>query len=218
MSKKVTFGEAISLGFKKWNVMHDTASLSEYWYWYLFQSAIGFVAQFSLPFSSSLFINSSASVIGSSGMVSVVLGILALAELVLIVPSISLLVRRFKDAGVNSRLLYLWLIAPLSFFPVVMISAISGGLAGGLGGLFAVLLLTGALGLMTLIVTLRPTKTFEQGNRWAKPSQPATAAYVQAFEAPESVVTVKKQAAKPAPKKAPAKVVKADLPVLGSED
>ncbi len=202
MSKKVTFGEAISLGFKKWNVMHDTASLSEFWYWYLFQYAIGFVAQFSLPFASALASNSA-----DAGIAAIGFGIVSLAELVLVVPSISLLVRRFKDAGVNSRLLYLWLICPVLIVGGLVLSLSSlnvgdGGRSFGPGLsaavfslFFALIPVTVGLGIFTLVITLRPTKTFEQGNRWAKPSQGAPVA----------------KALQPSD-------VQQDLPVLGSNE
>jgi uncharacterized membrane protein YhaH (DUF805 family) len=198
MSKQVEFGEAIKLGFKKWNVMYDTASLSEYWYWYLFNVLVAVVSPF----------------------------LFGLPGLVLFVPNISILVRRFKDAGTNSRLLYLWLIPPtLIIFAIASfatagqssndLTGISPGYAVVAGPLFLVGLLfsTGALGIFTLVVTLKPTKTFEQGNKYAKPAQslaPAKPATAAEFAEPAP-------AAKRTTKAKPAADLPDDLPTLGSE-
>ncbi len=198
MSKQVEFGEAIKLGFKKWNVMYDTASLSEFWYWYLFNVLVNFVSPFLFGFPS----------------------------LVLLVPNISILVRRFKDAGTNSRLLYFWLIPPalLTFAVISSFTAPSSysevtGISTSYAAVAAPLLILGllfssaALGIFTLVVTLKPTKTFEQGNKYAKPAPAPTPAVPAAVAEVAPVVP----AAKRATKAKPAADLRDDLPTLGSE-
>jgi uncharacterized membrane protein YhaH (DUF805 family) len=186
MSKQVNFGEAISLGFKKWNVMHDTASLSEYWYWTLFSFLVGLADPY----------------------------LWYLPTVVLLVPTISLLVRRFKDAGVNSRLLYLWLLCPGIIVALVFGAYLGNDSLNNIGAQTSLLALffilspvSAGLGIFTLIVTVRQAKTFEQGNKWAKPAQLS----------PETVMPAKKTTAKPAAKKTPAADLPDDLPTLGSK-
>ena len=197
MSKQVNFGEAIKLGFKKWNVMYDTASLSEYWYWYLFNVLVSFVSGF----------------------------LFGLPSLVMLVPSISLLVRRFKDAGTNSRLLYLWLIPPALIIFGIASAATAGRSSNDLSGIspsyvalagplmiLGLIFSTAALGIFTLVITLKPTKTFEQGNPYAKPSPalPTAAPIALADVAPAAPT-------KRATKAKPAADLPDDLPTLGSK-
>jgi len=197
MSKQVNFGEAIKLGFTKWNVMYDTASLSEYWYWYLFQVLVIFVSPF----------------------------LFGLPSIVLLVPSISLLVRRFKDAGTNSRLLYLWLIPPATILFAIASVATAGRSSSDLSGyspqfavlagpiiIFGFIFLTAALGIFTLVITLKPTKTFEQGNPYAKPSPALPTAAPLAVTDDAPVAPTKR-----ATKAKPAADLPDDLPTLGSK-
>lgn len=81
------FVGAIKAGFKNYAVFRGTATLPEYWYWVLFTTLVGLVT----------------SAVDQSGNLSLAI------SLVTLLPSLSVLVRRLRDAGFS----WLWLLLPV---------------------------------------------------------------------------------------------------------
>jgi uncharacterized membrane protein YhaH (DUF805 family) len=97
----MSFGQAIRSGFSNGLKFRGVASRSEYWWFALFSLIVGVVT----------------SVIDTAfGLDNILGGVVGtIASLVLLIPRLSLLVRRFRDTGVSP----LWLISalvPLSGF------------------------------------------------------------------------------------------------------
>jgi uncharacterized membrane protein YhaH (DUF805 family) len=89
------FVGAIKAGFKNYAVFRGTATLPEYWYWVLFTTLVGLVT----------------SAVDQSGNLSLAI------SLVTLLPSLSVLVRRLRDAGFS----WLWILLPLpGLVPFVM--------------------------------------------------------------------------------------------------
>jgi uncharacterized membrane protein YhaH (DUF805 family) len=89
--KNITFADAIQSGLKRYSDFRSVASRAEFWYWVLFtvllRMVVGTVDGFITGGLIATFISG-----------------------VLIVPSVSILIRRFRDAGVWAWLVLLWLI------------------------------------------------------------------------------------------------------------
>jgi hypothetical protein len=81
------FVGAIKAGFKNYAVFRGTATLPEYWYWVLFTTLVGLVT----------------SAVDQSGNLS------SAISLATMLPSLSVLVRRLRDAGFS----WLWLLLPV---------------------------------------------------------------------------------------------------------
>jgi uncharacterized membrane protein YhaH (DUF805 family) len=81
------FVGAIKAGFKNYAVFRGTATLPEYWYWVLFTTLVGLVT----------------SAVDQSGNISLAI------SLATMLPSLSVLVRRLRDAGFS----WLWLLLPV---------------------------------------------------------------------------------------------------------
>lgn len=177
----MTFVDAIKDGFKNYATFRGTASRSAYWYFFLFSFLVTIVSSVLDGVLSSTS-GSSASNLGS---------ISSLVAIGLVLPRLSLEVRRFRDAGFSPWLLLLSLV-PLAAF-VAWIAAVgvsafsaSAGLQGDPNSLsdnqlqslvaafmtpaslttFIVLIITSlGVGIFSLVVTLLPSKSIEQGNR-----------------------------------------------------
>ena len=91
----MSFSNAIQAGFKNWVNFRGVASRSEYWWFALFSFIVGIAA----------------SIVDTAfGLDSVFGGLIGtLVSLAMFLPRLSLLVRRFRDAGVSP----LWLISAL---------------------------------------------------------------------------------------------------------
>lgn len=87
----MTFGESISTCFSKYVVFEGRASRSEYWWWFLFNLLVGFVAGFIEGF------------MGLEAIVS------SLASLALFLPSLAVAVRRCHDTNHSGW----WILCPI---------------------------------------------------------------------------------------------------------
>jgi uncharacterized membrane protein YhaH (DUF805 family) len=98
----VSFGVAIKLGFQKYFQFSGTATRAEYWWFALFAYIVGLAAGLvdTMVGLDSLFGDASVLIGGPLTLVT---------SLVFFVPQLSILVRRFRDAGVSPY----WLISGL---------------------------------------------------------------------------------------------------------
>jgi len=180
----MTFADSIKAGFKNYFVFRGVASRSAYWYFILFMFLVNIVCS-----------TIDSVMQGSSGS-SMNSGLLAsLASLVFFIPSLSIRARRFHDSGVSAFWLLLQLapfVALLFAIPAIMktvlaftpdvISSLEAQDANVLNSLMPTLaelglailpalLLTIGYGVFELVVTLRRTKTADQGNKHAQAAE-----------------------------------------------
>lgn len=177
----VSFGDAIKLGFKNAFKFGGRATRSEYWWFFLFAYMVNVVANLlDLLLGIDTAIGGIGDVIG--GPISVV------AVLVLFVPQLSILVRRFRDTRVSP----FWLISGLvpvagliswianhyeEFMTIAYLAASddeaamdafvrelinNSTLAQSFAQLFIIFLLLGLFGIFQLVVTLLASKKSNQ--------------------------------------------------------
>jgi uncharacterized membrane protein YhaH (DUF805 family) len=167
---KMTFVDAIKSGLKNYSNFKGTATRTEFWYFYLFTVLLNMVTStfdsFIAPSSSS-----GTSMLTGAGPLYM------LTNIALILPNLTLAVRRFHDAGFSGKWLGLWALPVIAFLA-------TGGLAVAAGSKLSAtstdaeilsvltvfipsLLLVGAVGIFQLIVNLKATKTAAQGNKHA---------------------------------------------------
>lgn len=170
MSAKVSFGQAVGLGFNKFTDFKGVASRSEFWYWRLFAFLVSMVA-------STL---DSVLAQGLGQDPNTFLGIQTLVALVLVIPDLSITFRRLHDAGHSAH--WLWTTAiPLVALAVALPQFISAALSGnrpeslGIDALVWFLIFVFAclaVGVLQLVLLIKPTKTRAHGNRYAPELQP----------------------------------------------
>ncbi|MEY4079332.1 MAG: hypothetical protein RIS80_1101 [Actinomycetota bacterium] len=188
----ITFVDAIALGFKNFTNFRGVARRSEYWYWTLFTVLLGMV-------TGTL----------DTGVATAIPNFTAIndvASIVLLLPTLTVTVRRFRDAGFSPWLLLLQLVPVLLLIALAisavasavpffsqytedeltamtnelvekgtgpLATAIQGGLFNGvLGFALIVLVVSLAIGIWQLVILCRPTKSFEQGNKYVAPTAP----------------------------------------------
>ena len=83
------FGDAVKSGFAKYATFAGRATRSEFWWWWLFSSLV-----YAVAFLLALILGGSSS---SDGVSAVAIVIYLVAGLALILPSISVMVRRLHD-------------------------------------------------------------------------------------------------------------------------
>lgn len=87
----MTFGKSVKTGISKYGTFKGRASRSEYWWWYLFSSIVGFVGGLI------------DSAVGAYGIISAVIAWLLLP------PGLAVAVRRIHDSNHNGW----WVICPI---------------------------------------------------------------------------------------------------------
>jgi uncharacterized membrane protein YhaH (DUF805 family) len=183
----MNFAEAIKSGFQNYATFKGVASRSAYWYWYLFNVLVNLVC------------STVDSVLGKLVGDDTLMPLQIISGLALLLPGLAVLARRFHDAGYSAKWLLLQLAPFIAFVaaipgivmlivsgPAVDLRALTDGneaalaslgpaLAGVLLAIVPSLLLGLAYLVFQLIVTLKESKTFEQGNKYA-PETPNTLA------------------------------------------
>lgn len=169
--KKTSFVEAVVSGLKKSFVFRGTASRREFWYFLLFRVLVGIVTvqldQFLVAGSG----DDLQEAVPEAGPLTTI------AVVALLIPSISVTVRRIRDAGWSAKWMALWLV------PLIAVFIAAAGLAEFLNSSPVVdeatlnevflrfsapfVLITAAAQIFFLVLSLLPTKTREQGNKYA---------------------------------------------------
>jgi uncharacterized membrane protein YhaH (DUF805 family) len=178
---KMTFAGAVQSGLKNYSNFKGTATRTEFWYFYLFNVLLNIVTttfdSFMVPASTS-----------GMGMGMASGGPLYLiTNIALILPNLTIAVRRFHDAGFSGRWIFLYAIPTAAFVLAIVTSGSklasfneSTGTTEQLltaAAPFAVsLLLFLAVGIFQLVLNLKATKTAAQGNKYAESSEAATSA------------------------------------------
>ncbi len=160
--------QAISTVFRKYATFSGVASRPEYWWFTLFYTVVsGVLSSFSGDFDNPNPAGAGINLIWSLGV---------------LLPALAVTVRRFHDAGFSGKWLLLWLVAVVFFVvsigqtisagffaaaPITPSTDVGGQLLAAAGTLLASSGLFFAVGIFQLIVTIRPSKSAEEGNKYA---------------------------------------------------
>lgn len=173
---KMTFADAVRSGFKNYSNFKGTATRTEFWYFYLFNVLLNVVT-----YTIDLVIDPSTATSVTGGPVYLI------ANIALILPNLTVAVRRFHDAGFSGKWMFLWVLPFVALFlgggavaasaPALEPSTVTNEqlLAIALP-LLPSLLLFAAVGIFQLVINLKMTKTPEQGNKYATPTPTETSA------------------------------------------
>jgi uncharacterized membrane protein YhaH (DUF805 family) len=164
----MSFGASIASVFKKYAVFKGVATRSEYWWFSLFSFIVAVVLNVLMG--------------DPNDPNAIASGISLVWSLGILIPSLALSVRRFHDAGFSGKWLLLYFIPVILFFVAaatsipVILAAVSGTLTGealaaeimGILGVAALPLITGfAIFVFNLVVSVLPSKSAAQGNKYA---------------------------------------------------
>lgn len=181
----MNFLDAIKSGFQNYFNFKGRASRSEFWYWVLFTVLIGLVAStlesaiWPTPSFEGDWMQNFESIAAQQTPLSNILA------LVLFIPNLSMLARRFHDAGFSAKWLFLQLI-PIAYGIFAAIGVISILATSDLMDLsveqlmsivFLVLPIFGlflAVMVVYLVFALRPSRTFYDGNKYVEPESPTS--------------------------------------------
>ena len=176
---KITFVDAVRIGFKKYFVFKGSATRPEFWYFVLFTFLVGIV----LSTVDSIFWptpemveNPNLDDLATSVSESFT-PFNSLGQLLLLIPSLSVTARRLHDAGFSAKWLFLFLI-PIAYaifagFGIgAMLVANNGESIDCTIALFLVLpivALSFAIFVALVIMNVMPTRSFYDGNKYADP-------------------------------------------------
>jgi uncharacterized membrane protein YhaH (DUF805 family) len=175
---KMTFAGAVQSGLKNFSNFKGTATRTEFWYFYLFNVLLNVVT----TTFDSFIVPSSGSGMGMASGGPLYL----ITNIALILPNLTIAVRRYHDAGFSGKWLGLYLIPVVAMFVGGGLAVSSAKidlatatdqqvLAAALPLLPAVLLFI-AVGIFQLVLNLKATKTAAQGNKYAESHEAATSA------------------------------------------
>jgi len=176
---KMTFADAVKSGLKNFGDFKGTASRAEFWYFYLFTVLLNMVTT---TFDSLIAPGTDLSGAAMAGAGP----IYTITNIALVLPNLSLAVRRFHDAGLSAKWLFLWALPVVTFFmtggpalsslaPLTENSSVAEFTAYANAIVPTVLVALG-VGVFQFVINLKATKTAEQGNKYAAPSAAATSA------------------------------------------
>jgi len=181
----MNFLDAIKSGFQNYFNFKGRASRSEFWYWVLFTVLIGLVATtlesaiWPTPMVQGDWMQDLESIAAQQTPLSNILA------LVLFIPNLSMLARRFHDAGFSAKWLFLQLI-PVAYGIFAAIGVVSILLNSDIDMLsveelmslvFLVLPIFGlflAVMVVYLVFALRPSRSFYDGNKYVEPESPSS--------------------------------------------
>lgn len=169
----MSFGASIASVFRKYAVFRGVATRPEYWWFTLFSFLVAMAVNLLMTATGEDGIDSQ---FGPASAISLVWSLGTL------IPSLAVTVRRFHDAGFSGKWLWLYVVpivglvfAVSSAVPVIL-GMLQGALVGeelaaavvGLVGVASIPILAGlAISIFALIVTLRPSKSAAEGNKYA---------------------------------------------------
>lgn len=181
MSKKVSFAEAVALGFKNYVKFKGTASRSEFWYWTLFTVLLSMVLGTlenaiwrPVPTTGDLMTD-------LANLSATPTPLTTIASIALFLPNLAVTARRFRDAGYSAK----WLLASIipgayAIFALIGVaviltpfdSEVAIATEQWIPIIFLVVpifALIAVVALMFLVFTLKPTRSFYDGNKYAEP-------------------------------------------------
>ena len=168
---KITFVDAIRLGFVNFRKFRGTATRPEYWYFILFTVLLGIV----LSTIESIIWPVDPNLEGLDAL-NQPTPLSTAAGIILILPTLALNARRFRDAGWSGKWLLLLLlpVASLAFATFGLIDYLQNTpvptvetAAAAIAFFVPTLLIAALVQIFFLVLTLLPSKSREQGNRFA---------------------------------------------------
>ena len=158
---KMTFAGAVQSGFKNFANFKGKATRTEFWYFYLFSVLLNIVlSTFDALFAGGS--NAMANSFTTPGPLYLI------ANVLLIVPQLSITVRRFHDAGFSGKWLLLWILPVAAFVATALLTyaatskltadSTDAEVANVLAAFVPALLLSLAVSLFQLVVQLLPSK------------------------------------------------------------
>ena len=177
----MNFLDAVGSGFRNYFNFKGKASRSEFWYWVLFTVLLSIVlstldsAISPLPAPTNDWVQDlEAALMQPTPLTN-------LASLLLLIPNLSVTARRFHDAGFSAKWLFLQLV-PLAYglFALVGVFSILSNLPPGqmpttetlMTFVFLIVPIAGlgfAVLVIYLIMALRPSRSFYDGNKYVEP-------------------------------------------------
>jgi uncharacterized membrane protein YhaH (DUF805 family) len=176
---KMTFADSVKSGLKNWSNFKGTATRTEFWYFYLFTVLLNMVTTTLDSFAAPGTDLSGAAMAGAGPFY-------LLTNIALVLPNLSLAFRRFHDAGVSAKWLFLWAVP-------ILVLVFGGGLAladlpplsenssvaeftAYANAIVPSILVALGVGIFQFVINLKATKTAEQGNKYAAPAAAETSA------------------------------------------
>jgi uncharacterized membrane protein YhaH (DUF805 family) len=174
---KMTFADSVKSGLKNWSNFKGTASRTEFWYFYLFTVLLNMVTT-TLDALIAPGADFSGAAMAGAGPLYLI------TNIALVLPNISLAFRRFHDAGVSGKWLFLWALPvvvlilsgglALSDLPPLSENSSEADLAAYAMALAPSILLAIGVGVFQFVINLMPSKTKAQGNKHASGDETET--------------------------------------------
>lgn len=177
----MTFTGAVQSGFKNYFNFKGRASRSEFWYWVLFTILLSLVLGTVETVLWPPAVSSGDWMQDLSNLGATQTPLTSLASLLLLIPNLSVTARRFHDAGFSAKWLFLQLVpigygifASIGAFAVVMSSGGDELSYEAIMSLIFLILPILAMGLAVLVIylvmALRPSRSFYDGNKYVEPT------------------------------------------------
>lgn len=177
----MTFTGAVQSGFKNYFNFKGRASRSEFWYWVLFTILLSLVLGTieSVLWPPAMSTGDWMQDLANFGATPTPLT--SLASLLLLIPNLSVTARRFHDAGFSAKWLFLQL-APIAYGIFAGVGVVAVVMNAGpdelsyeaIMSLIFLILPILALGIAVLVIylvmALRPSRSFYDGNKYVEPT------------------------------------------------
>jgi uncharacterized membrane protein YhaH (DUF805 family) len=176
----MTFLDAVRSGFKNYFNFKGAATRSEFWYWVLFTLLLAIVLGtlegviWPAPATSGDWMQDLAAFGAQPTPFT------SISSLLLLIPNLSVTARRFHDAGFSAKWLFLQL-APIAYGIFAAVGAVAVVISAGDSELsyesimtlifliLPILALVMAVLVVYLIMALRPSRSFYDGNKYVEP-------------------------------------------------
>jgi uncharacterized membrane protein YhaH (DUF805 family) len=176
---KMTFAGAVKSGLKNYSNFKGTATRTEFWYFYLFTVLLNMVTT-TLDSIITPGADLSGAAMAGAGP------IYTITNIALVLPNLSLAIRRFHDAGLSAKWLVLWALPVIVFFttggpglaslPALTEDSSVAEFTAYANVIVPSVLVALGVGIFQFVINLKATKTAEQGNKYAAPAVTETSA------------------------------------------
>ena len=176
---KMTFADAVKSGLKNYSNFKGTATRTEFWYFYLFNVLLNMVTS---TIDGLIAPGADLSGTGMAGAGP----IYVITNVALVLPNLTIAVRRFHDAGFSGKWFFLWLLPVIVFFTtggaslskLAPLSAESteAEFTAYATALVPTVLVALGVGIFQLVLNLKASKSALEGNKYAVKDETATSA------------------------------------------
>ena len=176
---KMTFADSVKSGLKNWANFKGTSTRTEFWYFYLFTVLLNMVTT-TLDSIIAPGSDLSGAAMAGAGPLYLLTGI------ALVLPNLSLAVRRFRDVGVSGWWLFLWALPVVAFvfggglalgdFAPLSEASSEADLRAYAMAFGPAILVALGVGVFQFVVNLMPSKSRAQGNKYAPAAETETSA------------------------------------------